>query len=277
MTRARTFLCAAVLASSAGCSGLARVEPARYAAPPADAITFWGHACCFIDAGGVGIVTDPVFQDRLFARKRFVGTPPDEVLRRVNVVLISHAHDDHLSPSSLARFSPDVPVLCPPPAAKFLAEKGIRARAMRPGEEYRVGDVRIVPVPMLHAGTRRGLHPVVDGRAVGWVIVTPAATIFYSGDTEYCSTFADVGWTYAPDVAILNVNGHLPPDDAARAAWATRAPVVIPAHWGAYGYWVFGGNRHPRGEKELRELLGERLRVLPVGGSMALAKGEKSP
>jgi L-ascorbate metabolism protein UlaG (beta-lactamase superfamily) len=109
------------------------------------------------------------------------------------------------------------------------------------------------------------------------VIVTPHATIFYSGDTDYCSTFADVGHTYAPDIAILNVNGHLPPVDAARAAAALRAPIVIPSHWGAYGYWLAGGNRHPRGQHELETLLGRRLHILQVGESMALAAAARAP
>jgi L-ascorbate metabolism protein UlaG (beta-lactamase superfamily) len=266
-----------VSSSLTGCSGLAQVEPSVYPAPQRDAITFWGHACSYIDAGGVGLVTDPVFDKSLWLRHRFIGSPPPEVLRNTRIVLVSHAHDDHLSAGSLARFPKGVQILCPPPSAAYLAGKGIDAKAMKPGEVFQLGEIRITAVAVFHPGTREGFRRVANGGALGWVIATPRATIFYSGDTDYCSAFSDVGWTYAPDIVILNVNGHLKPPDAARAALATRARIVIPTHWGAYGYWLVGGNHHPRGEEELRRLLGERLHVLKVGESFALEPPSREP
>lgn len=255
----------------AGCGGLAQVEPSTYPDPVPDAITFWGHACSYIDVDGMGIVLDPVFDKSLYQRRRFIGAPADQALRNARVVLLSHAHDDHTSPKSLRHFPKETVVLCPKPAAEFLSKKGIEAKAMAPGEEFTLGDVTIIAVTVFHPGTRKGFQRGADGRALGWVVKTPHATIFYSGDSDYCSSFADVGWTYAPDIAIVNVNGHLKPPDAARAAADLRAPVVIPSHWGAYGYWLVGGNRHPRGEAELQRLLGERLHVLRVGQSFKLA------
>src|SRR5262249_3212913 len=156
-------------------------------------------------------------------------------------------------------------------------KKRIAARAMAPGETFVIDGMRIVAVPVFHPGARKGIHRGIDGRALGWVVITPAVTIFFSGDTDYCSTFSDVGRTYAPDVAILDINGHLKPADAARAADALRARAVVPTHWGAYGYWLVGGNRRPRGEDELRQLLGERLHVLSVGESMPLNGVARAP
>ena len=265
------------LAVLAGCSGLSRIDPATYPVPKPDHLTFWGHACVYIDVGGVGIVTDPVFEKGLWQRKRFIGSPPDEAIARTRVVLLSHTHDDHTSPETLQRFSKDVVILCPEPTARFLAKEGIKARGLRPGESHEVDGIRFVAVAVHHPGPRRGVRAATDGRALGWVIVTPRSTIFYSGDTDYCASFSDVGWTYAPDIAVLNVNGHLMPPDAARAARDTRAPVVIPAHWGAYGYWVVGGNRHPRGDKDLERLIGDRLHVLQVGESFPIGGASTDP
>lgn len=262
-----------LLASITGCAGgLAEVERSYYPAPKPDHLVFWGHACVYIESGGTGVVTDPVFDRGLWQRRRFIGMPPDDAIARVRVVLLSHAHDDHTSPATLARFATDVVVLCPAPAAGFLAEKGIETKAMRAGETHEVDGIRFVAIPMHHPGARHGGDPAIDGRALGWIIITPSATIFYSGDSDYCSSFSDVGWTYSPDIAVLNVNGHLKPADTARAARDTRARVVIPTHWGAYGYWVVGGNRRPRGDAELRELVGKRLHVLDVGGSLPMTR-----
>src|SRR5262249_16361272 len=97
----RSACLVAALLLLAGCSGLAKVEPSKFPDPKRDSITFWGHACSYIDVGGMGIVTDPVFAKTLFARHRFIGSPPDEALRGTRIVLLSHAHDDHTDPPSL--------------------------------------------------------------------------------------------------------------------------------------------------------------------------------
>ncbi len=268
--RRRLWLALTASLALSGCGGLAQVAPSTYPDPPRNAITFWGHACSYIDVSGTGIVLDPVFEKSLWVRHRFIGAPSAEALRAARVVLLSHAHDDHTSPISLRRFPKGTVVLCPKPSAEFLAGQGIEAKAMAPGEQFVIDGVTIIAVPVFHPGTRRGVQRGADGRALGWVIRTPDETIFYSGDSDYCSIFAEVGRTHLPDIAILNVNGHLKPPDAARAAADLGAPVVIPSHWGAYGYWLVGGNRHPRGEKELERLLGDRLHVLRVGQSYNL-------
>lgn len=264
-----------LLASIPGCTGgLAVVERSYYPAPKTDHLVFWGHACVYIESGGTGVVTDPVFDRGLWQRRRFIGRPPDDAIARVRVVLLSHAHDDHTSPATLARFAKDVIVLCPAPTAGFLAEKGIEAKAMRAGETHEVDGIRFVAIAMHHPGARHAGDPAIDGRALGWIIITTSATVFYSGDSDYCSSFSDVGWTYSPDIAVLNVNGHLKPADTARAARDTRARVVIPTHWGAYGYWVVGGNRRPRGNAELQELIGKPLHVLDVGAWVPMTRSE---
>ena len=255
-----------------GCSGLAGVDAGRFGEPKAGHITFWGHACNYIDMDGVGILTDPVFEKNLWTRRRFIGGPPREMIQRARVVLISHAHNDHLGLSSLKELHGDAVVLCPAPVAKILSKRGLTVKEMRPGDELELNGVRFVAVTAHHPGGRWSLHAVADGRALGWVVVGPTATIYYSGDTDYCSSFSEVGRTFAPDIAIMNVSGHLKPADTARAARDTRAPVVIPTHWGSYAYWILGGGRRPHGETQLERLLGERLRVLNVGESLPIER-----
>ncbi len=277
MSRRRTLAFSLLCIAGIGCSGLAQVEPARYAMPKRDHITFWGHACTYVDAGDVGIITDPVFVKNLFQRRRFIGSPPVETIQRTRVILLSHAHDDHTSAASLRMFPKDATILAPEPAVRYLEGEGIKAKAMRPGDVFEVDGVRLIAVAVHHPGSRYGVRAASDGRALGWIIQAPTATIFYSGDTDYCSSFSDIGRSYAIDVAILNVNGHLRGLDASRAARDLRVPVVIPTHWGAYGYWVVRGNRHPRDEDDLKRALGDRLHVLQVGSSFPLETGRKVP
>ena len=254
--------------TAAGCAGGLAQPDNDLCPPPRNAITFWGHACVYIDVEGEGIVTDPVFNRSIFFRHRRIMAPPPASYQATKLVLISHAHPDHLSASTLRTFPQSAVILCPEPSSKYLRDTGQTVRVMHPGDMFEMGTTRVTAVVAHHMGSRYGLCAAADGRALGYVIETPGPTIFYSGDTNYFSGFGDVGWTFAPDVAILNMNGHLAATDATRAAWATRAPVVIPLHWGAFGYWIFGGNKRPRDEDTLRRVIGDRLLVLEPGQSL---------
>ena len=256
---------------AAGCTGLAKPDPQVYPVPARDALTFWGHACVYIDVAGTGIVTDPVWDKTRFQRSRRLPAPPVDSYANARVVLISHAHDDHLAPRTLRTFPKDTVILCPAPCVKYIDEMGKRVRAMRPGDTFQVDDVRITAVMAHHPGPRYGLFAKADGNALGYVIETPAATIFYSGDTDYFSGFSAVGWKYDIDIAVLNVNGHLAGTDATRAAWALKTARVVPTHWGGYKYWIRGGNKRPRDRETIEPILGDRYHVLEVGESLPLA------
>jgi len=268
---------AAVCLLAAGCSGLARTDGGVFPPPERNTITFWGHACSYIDIEGVGVVTDPVFRSTLISRHHRGPVPPPSSYAGARVILISHAHPDHLDPPSLRTFPDAAVILCPEPSAKYLEDAGHEVHVMRAGEVYLFAGGTITAIAMQHMGSRWGVRAATDGRALGYVIETPAGTIFYTGDSNYFSGFAEVGWTYDPDVLLINVNGHLVGADALRAAWATQARVVVPMHWGTYPYWIFGGNNRPRDEDMMRRAMGERLRILEVGQSMALWRSDSLP
>jgi len=73
------------------------------------------------------------------------------------------------------------------------------------------------------------------------------------------------------DSALEWCENQLLATDAARAAWASRARVVIPLHWGTFPYWIFGGNERPRDEETMKRLPGDALHVLAVGQSLPLS------
>lgn len=254
-----------------GCSSsIADVDPALFPEPPDDAISFWGHACFYIDVDGYGIVTDPVFDKRAFVRYRKKPAPPPENYANAGLVLISHAHTDHLSARTLNTFPDDVTILCPEPSAKYLEDLGREIRVMRPGDEYLWPGGRVVAVRARHTGGRWGVRASDDGRALGYVIYTPESTIYYSGDTNYFAGIDDIGIAHRPDVAILNINGHMHGADAALAAFATVAPVVIPSHFGVYGFLFFGEQERPRDYDEIEGVLEPVLQLLLPGESASL-------
>ena len=238
--------------------------------PPANSITFWGHACFYIDVEGFGIVTDPAFEGRAFLRWRRVPVPPPDSYNGTRIILISHSHPDHLVPETLVRFPPGVTVLCPEPAAETISELGMHAKIMRPGNSFDYPGGKVVAVVAKHAGSRYGVRSPTDGSALGYVIYTPSSTVYYSGDTNLFDGMYDVGLVHSPDIAILNISGHLHGEHAVEAARRIGADTVIPSHFGAYGHLFLPEPELPRDYDQLVEGLGETLRLLYLGESLPL-------
>jgi L-ascorbate metabolism protein UlaG (beta-lactamase superfamily) len=267
-------LCAALLTSShVTVASRAELEtPELYLPEPlGNAVTFWGHAACYIDVNGYGIVTDPVFEESYgIVYRRKIPPPPPEVYGRTRLVLLSHAHSDHLSVETLARFPATTTVLCSADAAAYLEGLELDVRTMALGESFDYPGGRVIAVPADHPGSRFSIASEPDGRALGFVVETPWAVLYYSGDTDYFEGFADVGARHAPDLALLNINAHLKPEDAAPAVADLGDPLVVPMHYGAFTN--LNELRTPRWHNELAALLGDLLVKVGVGESVSLDK-----
>lgn len=269
----RAVLTSLFLTSLAGCAPALFVStyPDRtlYPEPPRNAVTFWGHACVYVDVGGYGIVTDPVFGKRYSPfNGRQIPTPPATSYDQTNVILISHAHQDHLQPKTLRLFPRTALILCPPPCVEYVRGLGREYRVMRPGDTFAFPGGTIIAVVADHAGERWSSKDRPDGGALGYVIRTPGLTLYYSGDSKFFEGFRQVGRTFAPDLAILNVNHHLTPPDAWRATEALGFPRVIASHTGAYG--GVAGRHGRKWHDEFLKKAGTLGIPLRVGESIAL-------
>jgi L-ascorbate metabolism protein UlaG (beta-lactamase superfamily) len=200
------------------------------------AVTWVGHATVLIELGGLRILTDPVVGRRASLLRRVVPPPRPDVLENIDLVLVSHAHSDHLDPRSLRRLRPACPVLAPPAAARLLHRRaGIAAQVVSAGSSMQVGGVTVDVVHAEHDGRRWPRGP--SAAAVGYV-VSAGASAYFAGDTDLHPELSALN--RGVDVALLPVwgwgptvgEGHLTPDRAAQAL-ATIAPrVAVPIHWG---------------------------------------------
>ena len=240
--------------------------------PPRNHVTFWGHACCYIEVEGFGIVTDPMFAGRYFVRRRKIPVPPVPSMAGTKLILVSHAHVDHLNKESIAMFPDSARVLCPWTVAEHLEDSGRAFTVMRPGDTYEYTHGKVVAVRAEHPGKRFSLRKRPDDGAIGFVITTPFGAVYYSGDTEYFEGMIDIGSTWQPEIAIINITSHLSGANAVRAVWATRANVVIPVHFGAYDYILFGPLKSPRGYDEIAEMISDQAVLLQPGESISLEK-----
>src|SRR5262249_53100587 len=112
--------------------------------PPSGAlgeITYVGHSTVAIALDGVTLVTDPLLRRRIGHLVRYA-TPRVPVT--ADAVLISHAHQDHLAPPSLARLGRDTPLLVPAGVAGLLRRRRFHdIRELVPGDKVAIGSLEI--------------------------------------------------------------------------------------------------------------------------------------
>lgn len=205
-------------------------------------LTYVGHATVLVEVGGARVLTDPVLLPRCTFLRRVVPPPRPADYADVDVVLVSHAHHDHLDLPSLRRVGRDVPVVVPPGAGAWLAARGFRQVAELPvGAELDVAGARVRAVPAVHDGFRVPRGP--RSESIGYVVsargdIAGAPAVYFAGDTDLFPGMADLAdrvsvallpvWGWGPNLG----PGHLDPMRAAEAAALVGAPAVVPIHWG---------------------------------------------
>jgi L-ascorbate metabolism protein UlaG (beta-lactamase superfamily) len=207
------------------------------------AITYVGHATTLVQLGAVNLLTDPVYSTRLILPKRLVepGIPIGE-LPRLDLVLVSHGHMDHLDVPTHYRLPKSAIAVCASHLSDLLRPCGYREIIeLRWGDTFSHLGVTITAVPVKHWGTR-GLLP--DNRGYcGFVIESPDGTVFFPGDTAYFPGFREYGLRYRIDAALLPIGAynppsfrrvHMNPEDALQAFVDLRARYLVPVHWGTF-------------------------------------------
>jgi L-ascorbate metabolism protein UlaG (beta-lactamase superfamily) len=224
--------------------------------PSSMAVTFINHATVLLQFPGLNVLTDPVFAERVspvsFAGPRRVRTPGLALvdLPRVDLVLVSHNHYDHMDEESLKeihrRHGP-----------RFLVPKGERARLEDWGiervEEFdwweNVSlpaplDARVTFAPAAH-WSGRGLF---DRYATLWgsfYIEKGPWKVYFAGDTGYAAHFRVVRRKLgAPDFALLPIGAyeprwfmreqHMNPSDAVLAHADLGARRSMGIHFGTF-------------------------------------------
>src|SRR3954463_4947245 len=109
-------------------------------------VTYIGHATLLINIGGKRLLTDPNFDTALGKFLPRVSPPGIalEKLPKLDAILLTHAHADHLSFDSLERLPKPMPLFAPPVIAKWLRRLGFdHAVDLAPGESASIKDVTV--------------------------------------------------------------------------------------------------------------------------------------
>ena len=252
-------------------------------------VTFIGHSSFLFELGGKTVLVDPVFVNRLVVLRRQRRPGLDwRRLPAIDVVLLTHAHMDHLNMLSLRRAirrtrrltgrAPEV--IVPAGVEDLVAHLGFaRVRALRWWEHAEIDGLTITHTPARHWGARmfRDTHRGFGGYAVQ----TGGLCVYHSGDTAYFDGFAEIGRRLHPQIALLPIGAYFPdsyravhtsPEEALRAFLELGAETMIPMHFG-----TFRLGREPMAEPPVRLLaeaerlhVAERIRILGEGETFRL-------
>jgi L-ascorbate metabolism protein UlaG (beta-lactamase superfamily) len=246
-------------------------------------LTWLGHSTILLEADGVRLLTDPVSRPQLLHLRR-VGSAIRLDPQRLDAVLISHVHYDHLDLPSLRRLGGSSIIVVPRGAGSLLRSRGFdHVLEVEPGDERQIRGITIRATHAEHESRRRLFG--AETPALGYVVSGSAST-YFAGDTGLFAGMAAIADDL--DVALLPVAGwgprlppgHLNPRTAAEALALLRPRIAIPIHWGTYRR--IGLSRDPLELREPAEsfarfaadlMPGVDVRVLPVGGSLDLVVG----
>lgn len=198
----------------------------------APTVTWIGHATAMVQMGGVTLLTDPMFSQRA-SPLRFLGPqrhqPPGIALHdlpRVDLVLVSHNHFDHLDEASvttLARQGGGSPLFVVPLGlGAWFAARGLR-RVVEldwwDGHALPGSAVEVVLVPAQH-WSARGLTDRMKTLWGGFAVFAPDCHLHFAGDTAYSRDFTDVRERFAArqtialgggfDLALLPIGAYEP-------------------------------------------------------------------
>jgi L-ascorbate metabolism protein UlaG (beta-lactamase superfamily) len=214
-------------------------------------ITFIGHSSFFIQIGGRKVLIDPVFAERLIALRR-LRRPGVKIkdLPAIDMVLLSHAHMDHLNRPSLRRIvahnnkvSGRAPIAVVPWGVEDLVKDLGFARVvtMEWWQTKSIGGLELTMTPCKHWGARffKDTHRGFGG----YVIRGGGHALYHSGDTAYFDGFTHIGKRLKPEIALLPIGAYRPdsyrgvhtcPEEALQGFLDLGARRMIPMHYGTF-------------------------------------------
>ena len=145
--------------------------------------------------------------------------------RKADLILVTHDHYDHFSPSDIAMIQGDkTEIVCPASSKQKLTGK---IHMVVPGDKLNLRGIAIEAVPAYNIGKQ--FHPK-GNLWVGYIITVEGTRIYHAGDTDLIPEMSDIKC----DIALLPVSGTyvMTAEEAVKAADIIKPNIAVPMHYG---------------------------------------------
>jgi L-ascorbate metabolism protein UlaG (beta-lactamase superfamily) len=202
-----------------------------------------GHATVLLRFAGMTILTDPVLSHRVGLGMGFVTAGPRRKvaaalkvnqLPPLDLILISHAHFDHLDRPTLTRLPKNTPIVTAHRTSDLLNDLGFASvTELRWGETTKIGALTVRATEVNHWGART-FYDQYRGYNGYFLESDDGQRVLYAGDTAYQEKFRDAGKV---DLAIFGIGAYNPyirahatPEQAWEMAGHLSADHLLPIH-----------------------------------------------
>src|SRR5580698_7210846 len=172
-----------------------RTDARVYEKPPASGlrVTWMGHSSMLLEIDGARVLIDPVWEQRAApfewaGPKRFFAPPLRlEEMPRIDVVLLSHDHYDHLGARTIARLARSEAIagaqwVTALGVGKILRRLGVKeVRELDWTESLRVGDLELTALPSRHFSGRSLAR--FQTLWASFVLAGPSHRVYYGADS----------------------------------------------------------------------------------------------
>jgi L-ascorbate metabolism protein UlaG (beta-lactamase superfamily) len=211
---------------------------------PGTHIGWVGHSTVLLSFGRMIILTDPNFSKRVVIARRAVGLPiePEEI-KDLDLILISHAHYDHLDQTSLKRLPKSAFLVVPQGCLALVSGLGFsKVIEMKWNDVFQTRGMTIEAIQPAHWG-KRGPTDDEDRGYNGYILTKNGKSLIFAGDTGYSKVFEEKGKgrdipaaffpisAYRPDWFRRN---HASPEEALKMFLESGAKFLVPIHWGTF-------------------------------------------
>ncbi|HVH69367.1 MAG TPA: metal-dependent hydrolase [Gemmatimonadales bacterium] len=192
-------------------------------------LTFHGHACFVLEAHGRRVIIDPFL----------TGNPAADIplgrLAKVDAVLLSHGHGDHLGDAIPLAKRDGAMIVATAELARFCGERGASVHAMHIGGAHEFPFGRVKLVPAFHGGA-------VEGDATGQFTTNPCGvmvtmdghSVYHCGDTALTLEMQLLAGRVDAMLVPIGDNYTMGVEDAVRAVELVQPRMVIPMHYNTW-------------------------------------------
>lgn len=207
-------------------------------------VTWIGHAAFFLQFADHALMVDPNWAGwhGFVRRQRRPGLNLREI-PELDLVLVTHAHFDHLHKPSLKVLQARDGIVVPLGSQSLVRRLGFpRVHEMKIWQRLELAELHITHTPSHHWGARY-LHDTHRDYG-GYLIESGGKSVFHCGDSAWFDGFSEIGRRLPDiDVALMPIGAyeapsgrdvHMNPEEAVRAFAELGAKVMIPMHYGTF-------------------------------------------